>query len=58
MTIVLRDTYSHNGRYYFTLKLKPPLQNMDENTIDDMSEPLTGPMEQRDSLINQDIETE
>lgn len=56
VTTVLRDTYSHNGRFYFTLRVKPPLSNDTPN--DNMSDPLMDPMEQLDSLIQRDIQTE
>lgn len=38
VTTVLRDTYSHNGRYYFTFKVKPPVQNAMDIISDTLTE--------------------
>ena len=39
VTTVLRDTYSHNGRFYFSFKLKAPLDKSQDDTA---SETLIG----------------
>lgn len=55
VTTVLRDTYSHNGRFYFTLRVKAPLKN--DTTNENMSDPILDGMEQRDSLMQRDMQT-